>query len=409
MANLTLEDRQILKSLAEQYARVAGDPEQAARRLRWEKLNGLCMERPMVLIDQLPWGEMDVDGALTARVSDPYWRGVESWLRQTLYKWAHLRCDMVVLPWVLLPRPITISGWGIEAQIDRRQLDAASGVFSQHMHNQILSEADVEKIKTPRVSLDERAEADIVETAGELFDGIAPFRLCGQVPHLGLWDTVSFWMGVENCYIELIDRPQMIHAVMEKLTRGWLSIIEQMNALELMDVASNLCHCSHTFEAGVQDGRPAISQNAWAFGMAQLFTSVAPAVTAEFEVPYMRRLFPHFHAIYYGCCDRLDDRLEIIERMPNIRKISCSPWSDRHRFAANLPARYVMSNKPSPAFLAFDSFDERLVRQDLRETMDAAKAHGLNLELILKDISTVRHDPKRLWRWAEIAMEEAQR
>ena len=31
------------------------------------------------------------------------------------------------------------------------------------------------------------------------------------------------------------------------------------------------------------------------------------------------------------------------------------------------------------------------------------------LELILKDISTVRHNPACLWRWSEIAMEEIMR
>ena len=36
----------------------------------------------------------------------------------------------------------------------------------------------------------------------------------------------------------------------------------------------------------------------------------------------------------------------------------------------------------------------------------AAKDHNLCLELLLKDISTVNNDPKRLWRWSEIALEE---
>ena len=53
--------------------------------------------------------------------------------------------------------------------------------------------------------------------------------------------------------------------------------------------------------------------------------------------------------------------------------------------------------------------DEEEIRRDIRRTVDAAKAHGANLELILKDISTVRSQPERLTRWAEIAMEEVSR
>jgi hypothetical protein len=31
-----------------------------------------------------------------------------------------------------------------------------------------------------------------------------------------------------------------------------------------------------------------------------------------------------------------------------------------------------------------------------------------HIEFIMKDISTVRHDPQRLWQWSEIAMEEVE-
>ena len=124
----------------------------------------------------------------------------------------------------------------------------------------------------------------------------------------------------------------------------------------------------------------------------------------------MKRVFSHFGAIYYGCCDRLDDRLDKIAQLPNVRKISCSPWSVRENFAANLDnKRYVMSNKPTPAVLSYEWFDENEVREDLRRTLTAARQNNVNLEFILKDISTVRHNPERLWRWAEIAMEEVSR
>jgi hypothetical protein len=153
----------------------------------------------------------------------------------------------------------------------------------------------------------------------------------------------------------------------------------------------------------------ALSGNAWAFGLAQLFTAVSPQITDEFEVQYMKRIFPYFGAIYYGCCDRLDDRMDIIEKLPKIRKLSCSPWSVRERFADEMPDYCVMSNKPNPASLAGGKLDEQLVRDDIRRTIAAAKAHNRNLELILKDISTVSHNPACLWRWHDIAMEEIMR
>jgi len=402
----------VLRELAEKYAAVAALPAQNEKRRLWLKLNTINMERPMVLIDQIPWNEMDVDGSLSCQVQDPYWRGVETEMRQTLYKWQHMPADMVVNPYICLPRPFHNTGWGITAQAENYiilEKDATSS--STEFVNQIEEPEDLEKIQMPKITLDVAREAEIIQQAHELFDGIIEFRMTGEkMMHLGIWDSIAQWMGVTNCYIELMDRPEMIHAMMEKLTQGLISTIHQMNELELFDIYSNTCHCSQTFLPDMpKEGDRALSGNAWAFGLAQLFTSVSPEITKEFEVDYMKRVFPYFGAIYYGCCDRLDDRMDYIRQLPKIRKLSCSPWSVREAFAEKMPEYCVMSNKPNPAFLASGKLNEDIVREDIRRTIAAAKNYNRSLELIQKDISTVNHNPACLWRWQEIAMEEVMR
>ena len=83
--------------------------------------------------------------------------------------------------------------------------------------------------------------------------------------------------------------------------------------------------------------------------------------------------------------------------------------ADREAFAEKLPKTIIMSNKPNPAMLAADSFDEDVVRSDIRRTIKAARRNGVTLEMILKDVSTVRYDISRLKRFCEIATEEAAR
>ena len=78
--------------------------------------------------------------------------------------------------------------------------------------------------------------------------------------------------------------------------------------------------------------------------------------------------------------------------------------SNREIFAEKLHKDIVMSNKPTPAYLAGDGFNCGEVAADLRRTCDAAKANGLAVEMILKDISTVRYQPNRLTAWADCAM-----
>ena len=91
--------------------------------------------------------------------------------------------------------------------------------------------------------------------------------------------------------------------------------------------------------------------------------------------------------------------------IPNVRKISMSPWVDQERGAEEIGEDYVYSRKPSPAMVATTRFVPDNVRVDLDTTRDICEAHGCPVEFILKDISTVRYEPERLTRWAEIAMQ----
>ena len=397
-------DRDVLRTLASRYMEYATSDKNNQKRELWKALNRLDMQKPMVTIEQMPWHELDVDGFLSCKVEDPYFRDVEWGLRMLIYKWEHLPADMVLNPYITINRVIHNTGFGIGT---RCLAHNSTGQVQTHLFEDQLAEMeDVEKIKTPVLTPDYEREAEIWAAASDIFGGIAPLRWGGIQVHSGLWDQITFWKGVENCYMDLIDRPELIHAIVDRYTNAFLAQLDQINALGAYDNTSNMCHCGYTFSDGDRVLEDATSYDGWTYSMAQLFTSVSPAINEEFEVPYMSKIFRRFRSVYYGCCERLDDRLHVIDRMPNIRKISCSPWSDREHFAATLPKKYIMSNKPDPSYLAHATFDEELVRKDLRRTIAAAKENGLALELLLKDITTVKGDPRRLWRWSEIALEE---
>ena len=121
----------------------------------------------------------------------------------------------------------------------------------------------------------------------------------------------------------------------------------------------------------------------------------------------MSRIFEQFGDVYYGCCERLDDRLDILEALPNVRKISCSPWSNPEHFASVLNKRYIMSNKPNPAFVGSGDLDAS--KREMEDVIRAAKSHGTRLEMILKDNSTVHYHPERLWEFSRMAMELVQK
>ncbi|NLF08634.1 MAG: hypothetical protein GX594_11755 [Pirellulaceae bacterium] len=100
--------------------------------------------------------------------------------------------------------------------------------------------------------------------------------------------------------------------------------------------------------------------------------------------------------------------IDLLRRIPNLRKISVSPWCDAGRAIDRIGGDYVVSRKPSPAVLAEDRWNPDRARRDIRDFLEKARGR-CHVELIMKDISTVRYEPQRLWQWAAIASEEAER
>jgi hypothetical protein len=411
---ITQKEKEILRKLASRYMEIATLPVQREKMALWKALNRGKMQRPMVVLDQLPWHELNNEGELTCLAQNSFCKGLEWDLRSTIYKWEHFPVDMVVEPFITIPKSIINTGYGIGADEEILRTDLTGGIVSHHYNNQIKTEEDICKIKDMQIFHNEEGSKLYMEQAQDIFSGIAPIRQSGGLQfHLGVWDALSTFMGVENIYYDLVDRPEFIHKVMERITSSVIAGIEQTNNLAVYNDTANTCHCSFVYNDELLPdfgaGKGHVSQNSWAFGLAQLFTSVSPAVTEEFELPYISRMAEYFGMIYYGCCDRLDDRLDLVKKIPHVKKVSCSPWSNRDVFAEKIGPALVMSNKPTPALVAGDAFEPEAVRKDLEWTLTAAKRNNVNLEFILKDISTVQYQPKRLTEWADIAMEVVSR
>jgi hypothetical protein len=407
--SLSSQDIQVLRELGARYMEYASLPIQQKKVDLWKALNRGKMERPMVVLDQYPWDEMNQGGELTCLVKDPFWAWIELGLRRDIYQWEHCAVDMVLEPYITIPLAIRNSGYSMPDKTDRSYHAGEDSVAGQHYNRIIKTMDDVSLIKDMIITHDESQSKKYWDEAHEIFDGTAPLvQSHGTIFHLGIWDKLSTYIGMEDVYYELMDNPDLIHACMERLTQATIAGIEQANKLKIHNDIAKTCHCAYVYNddllPGFNQGRGALSQNSWAFGMAQLFTSVSPAITEEFETPYISRIAEYFGMIYYGCCEREDDRLDLVKQIPHVQKISCSPWNDKRNFASQLGPKLTMSNKPSPAFVATDSVDWALVEKDLRETMEIAREEKVNLEFILKDISTVRNDPSRLTKWAEVAM-----
>ncbi len=406
-------DIAIVRELAARVAGIAALPVQEEKRQLWTRLNGLKAERPMVMIDQVCWNEMNVDDELTLQCADGELRDYECGLRMTLYRWRHFPVDYVVDGSVGVPRAVGGMGLGVSAKDEVAVSDPTNSVVGHHYDNQFQTEADLEKIKEPEVTYNVEETERRLAVAHEIFDGILDVKLVGAgPPSLAVWDRIAEWMSVEGALYALVDQPEFVHRLVQRICDCYGILLDQLEEQGLLCGTQDWIHCTGAYTTelpaeGYNPEKPRV-KDLWAMGMAQMFATVSPAMFKEFEVDHVAPLFARFGLGYYGCCEPLHGMMDAVREIPNVRKVSMSPWVDKERGAAGIGKDYVYSCKPSPALVATTRFDADAVRRDLSETLEICNNNGCNVEFILKDISTVNYEPQRLTDWANIAMDIVQ-
>jgi len=158
-----------------------------------------------------------------------------------------------------------------------------------------------------------------------------------------------------------------------------------------------------------QDGAREVSsgvseRDLWVLIESQETVGVGPELFQEFVFPYHLSIAQRFGKTYYGCCEPVHNRWHVIRQIPNLARVSVSPWADQEFLSDALGRDYVFSRKPNPTLISTGTFDEAAIRADLRHTLEVS--HGNRVEIIMKDVHTLNNEPERLARWVEIAREE---
>jgi hypothetical protein len=318
---------------------------------------------------------------------------------------------MIVDDFLTCPLMFHSTDFGIMEEVDILKTSAEGDIVSRHFHVQINDVADLEKIKMPVVSHNREATELHYQAMCDVYKGIMPVKKVGQT-HIWYtpWDFLIRWWGIENAMMDMIDRPELVHAGVERMVDAWMVELDQLDAQNLLSLDCNNTRIGsggygYTSELPGKDFDPSHvrPQNMWGCSNAQIFSEVSPEMQWEFAIEHDLRWLKRFGLTYYGCCEPLSGKMEQLKRIPNLRKISASPWCNSKQLVEQSGADYVLSRKPNPAVFAEDGFDPVRAKREMAEFLDIAK--GCPVELIMKDISTVRNHPERLWSWAEVAME----
>lgn len=403
------KDRHLLRELAKRVAEIGHLPIQQEKAALWTRHDDLECVRPMVLVyPGDSWRELLPDSELCTE--GEFCRGLERDLRRRIYHHERLADDNVIEPVVFSHAVVHETGWGLE----EHWINPEDATGAHRFEPVIREESDLDKLRTPQVTVDWEATKAQTAILRSLFDGILTVEPHQQWtwdrPYMVNMDEFATLRGLDQLLLDLVDRPEWVHQAMEKMLQGRIAQLEAMLATGLVTVnnrnqftgSGGMGYTAQLPQADF-DGVHVRAKDLWGFAATQIFSEVSPAMHEEFALQYERRYLSRFGLNSYGCCEPLHNKLDLIKTIPNLRRVSISSWADAAKSAEGLGNRYIFSYKPNPAIVAGEGWNPEAVRKGLREVLEQTK--GCVVEIILKDVQTCRQQPQRLWNWVRIARE----
>ena len=399
---MSANDKIIIRELAKKYMELATDEKQKDMNKRMLDTNDLKLTRPPVCIDEIPWYQMDIEGELTCLCEDKGARGLETFFRRAIYRRKHFKADTILEPFYRVTMSYDSSGVGLLPEDHILRTDNTNNIVSHCYHDLLEDEENLEKIKIPTFTARPDKDQRNMEFYTDLLGDTMPVKLCGRGMYYdAAWDKIVRYRGMEPVIYDFYDRPEYLHAIRQRfqdIVKAELDFVEK--ELHVDPTTPNL-HCTPALVSGLaEDGWKAT----WYRTMAQGFSDVSPEMHYDFDVKYAIELAERFTYTYYGCCEPLDRKLDIIFKIPNLRKVGVSPWAKEEVMAERLGGKYVYSRKPNPSHVAIKT-DPDLIRRETETTVKLCRKYGCPVDFTLKDISTVSHRPENLIVWSEVVSE----
>ena len=301
---MTLKDKQIVRELAKRYLECAASEQQNRMNQRMRDTNDLKIVRPPVLMDEIPWYQMDIDGELTCLCEDQGARNVETFFRRALYRRKHFRADTLFEPFFRVRMAYDSSGIGLSVKENILRTDGTNNIVSHDYVDQLEDEAALELIKIPTFTARPDKDAKAMEFYTDLLGDSIPVKLCGVGTYYdAAWDQIMRFHLLESVLYDLYDRPEYLHAIRQRWNDIRMAELDFVESHLKVDPTSPNLHCTPAYVSGLaEDGWKAT----WYRTMAQGFSDVSPEMHEEFDINYALPLAKRFAYTYYGCCEPLD-------------------------------------------------------------------------------------------------------
>jgi hypothetical protein len=416
------QDRRVIRDLADKWMEFAALPVMNERKRLWRAVHDLRAERPVILFETAWIDKYVADGEVLCE--DPFLRSIEKNMRITLRQAEELGDDLVIEPHYQLGWKMQFSDYGVPVEI--RTAPGKDESIAYSFSFPIATPEDVQKLKPRTFAVDRPKSLRLKETLEDVMGDILPVRLgnydpfvyefdVGEYGDLGFtgnfffgltWQVYRF-IGNQGLLYWVYDAPQAIHQLMAYMLEDRLALFDYFEREGLLALNTDSQMAGPRSYGYVSDlpepdsGDRVTLKDLWGWAESQEADNISPEMYKEFVLPYLAKLSERFGLVYYGCCERVHDRLPaIIEAIPNLRSVSVSGWSDLAKTAEMLGKKYVYSRKPTPAHISGANPNWDLLEKDMRNTYAAAR--DCNLEILFRDVYTTAGDRTRLRRWVEM-------
>ena len=414
------------------------DPRYVARKEMWTRHNRLdktsktpvyvCLKRGSgTNANPVTWSELI---PFEQRLSkDRLEREIELQLRQKLYKHDNIPDDEVMSTtvWVGAVRAAAdgeakdVASGRIGSSFDVDHVDgAASGPLwglpfvetriggpggAYAVQPAVVEDSDLDRLHWPPFQIDEAATRELCERAEEIVGGRLPVKVATDAVGYSPTETMISLMGMEAMLFGVIDRPEFMHRIMDFVTEGTVQYQLARQAAGGVDYEQSWNY-RVPYEDLPADADPHRLSSCWPLVAAQSMCGISPTMYEEFVQPYHARLTQHLgqDRVYYHGCEDLTEKIPSILKLPNLRRLHISPWTDLERAAELVGRDFVMEVVPPPETIYSQTPAE--MRAWLERAMDIAG--DLVIDLVLGEIETVMGKPGVLSTWAQIAQEVAE-
>ena len=356
---------QSLRRLAARWMEHAANPVMAERRRQWKAVKDLAAEKPMILVEtcMLP----DYIGRDELVCVDPFVRNIEKSLYEIVRHADEIGDDIVVDPCFRIPWVLEISDYGVP--IEKHHATTSNGSDLGYSFNfGVQSEKDAQKLHLRSRCVNRRESFHQKELLEDIFGDILPVRL-GGYDHFDPDPGYRPWLG--NLYggltmdlFKLIGNDNLLTWVYDNPPphshASWRS--SATTGRRISSSWRRRACCTRTRTPGCRaraatgssrtsrrrtaTGRRCVCRTAGAGPSRRRARRSRRRCSRSSSSRTSRRSTRPFGLTYYGCCEGVHDRFELIEKaIPNLRAVSVSGWSDLFRMGELLGKKYVYSQK----------------------------------------------------------------